>query len=100
MTITRTYMPIGFTLGVFFLCTGLVTTIRAGEHPKEFVLISFERSRLRTDSPRASMTRAYQEVHLMLVERKCLNSMKMKCLLRTITGGSLKGANYGLREIS
>ena len=35
MTLTMKRMPIGFTLGEFSLCTGLVTTMRAGEHWKE-----------------------------------------------------------------
>ena len=42
MTLTMKRMPIGFTLGVFLLCTGQVTTIRAGEQPKQFVLISID----------------------------------------------------------
>ena len=42
MTLTMKRMPIGFALGVFLLCTGQVTTIRAGEQPKQFVLISID----------------------------------------------------------
>src|SRR5262249_41842197 len=36
------YMPIGLTFCAFLLCTGLVATIRAGEHPKQFVITSFD----------------------------------------------------------
>jgi len=42
MTIARKYMPIGLTLGAFLLCTGLTATMRAGEHPKQFVWTSFD----------------------------------------------------------